>query len=503
LRDDTYQDQALRVWRGSELLSNILYTGDLRSKVSWIAAHVFGALALLWIALANGFPLVFPDSGSYLRVGTELHYLSDRPVIYGLMIAPFARIGGLWSIVAAQALLTTFIIGIAFKAITGRRSAILLFLTLLGLAAMSSLPWFVGQIMPDFLTGLVALLVFQVLFAPDGGTRWSRWWPPALLVPLIAAHLSHLPLAAALIAIGGAIAVSRRIPLISMRLGRAILALVVALTGLCCLNFIGAQRFAPSVESNMFLAARLFDGRVGQPVLDDLCRTEVLRLCSVRTMVSDPRRAMPGQDYLWTDYMRARLAAHDVDELRTEEMALVRRAIRERPSSVLRLAFRGWLEQLINARSADGMVPYGEDMQIARQIRVHFPASAAAFQASREQQGTLQEIAVYPVEWIALAVAIMAPFILYFAIRRGDSTMIGLSAIVITTILVNAAVCGILSGPADRYQSRVIWLLPLLGALALSRKLARAVPALVEHGRGTATANDDGPAVPHREQPSS
>jgi hypothetical protein len=31
-------------------------------------------------------------------------------------------------------------------------------------------------------------------------------------------------------------------------------------------------------------------------------------------------------------------------------------------------------------------------------------------------------------------------------------------------VLLNAAVCGVLSGPHDRYQARTIWLVPLLAA---------------------------------------
>jgi hypothetical protein len=65
-------------------------------------------------------------------------------------------------------------------------------------------------------------------------------------------------------------------------------------------------------------------------------------------------------------------------------------------------------------------------------------------------------------------VACLSPFILVRAIRRGDDAMIGLVSIILTTVIVNAAVCGILSGPADRYESRVLWLLPLLGLLTVA-----------------------------------
>ena len=443
------------------------------TKILWLIAHICGGAALLWIAFVNGYPLLYPDSGSYLRVGTELHFLTDRPIVYGLMIASFARIGGLWAIIVAQALLTSFLIGATVKIITGRRSAILLFLCLLGLALFSSLPWFVGQIMPDLLPALMALLIFDILFAPDIETTWRRWWPPILLVPLLATHLSNLPIAVALIAIGGVTAAWWRVPHIRMRVGRAMVAFIAALIGLCCLNFIGVHHFAPSIESNRFLAARLFDGRVGQPVLDGMCRAETLRLCSVRAMLDDPRRAQPGQDYLWND-IGDLLATQDVEGLRAEERIFVRRTIRERPLAVVRLALTSWLEQLVDARSADGMVPYPEEKQVMRQIRIHFPQSEAALHASRQQHGTLQNLAIFPDRLLSLAMALLTPFFLIRAAQRKDTVMIGFVSVVLATVLINAAVCGILAGPTDRYQSRVIWLLPLLGALAFSRKLQEA-----------------------------
>ena len=51
--------------------------------------------------------------------------------------------------------------------------------------------------------------------------------------------------------------------------------------------------------------------------------------------------------------------------------------------------------------------------------------------------------------------------------------------LLVAVLIVNAAICGILSGPFERYQSRLIWLLPVglgLTACALPMGLERAVP---------------------------
>ena len=50
--------------------------------------------------------------------------------------------------------------------------------------------------------------------------------------------------------------------------------------------------------------------------------------------------------------------------------------------------------------------------------------------------------------------------------------------LVLAALLLNAAICGVLSGPNDRYQARVAWLLPLMaaGLMARSRQPRAAAP---------------------------
>jgi hypothetical protein len=44
------------------------------------------------------------------------------------------------------------------------------------------------------------------------------------------------------------------------------------------------------------------------------------------------------------------------------------------------------------------------------------------------------------------------------------------AAIIFLGVALNAVICGVLSGPYDRYQARVIWLVPLMAALAFFRQ---------------------------------
>jgi hypothetical protein len=69
--------------------------------------------------------------------------------------------------------------------------------------------------------------------------------------------------------------------------------------------------------------------------------------------------------------------------------------------------------------------------------------------------------------------------------RRRHSRLIGLSAVVVFVTLANALVTGVLSNVEARYESRVIWLVPLLAVLFVLQwlnhkftrvKLCRAIP---------------------------
>lgn len=440
-----------------------------RTYLMWIAAYGIGALAISWIALVNGFPMMFADSGSYIAVGTELAYVSDRSVTYGLLIAPFTYLIGLWGPVVLQALTASWLIGEVVVVIINRRSPTALLLILIALAAISSLPWFIGQIMPDLATSLIPLILYLILFSPVQG--WIAWFRFVLLTGLITLHLSHLPITAGLIGIAGALLVLRQgWHSMLRRITPAVAALMFATVGLCTITYFATGAFRPSMESSKFLVAKLFDSKLGQPVLNRLCITETWRLCKARSFVEDPRRDLHGQDYLWaSDSPRLALQRADPVALRAEEGAFARRVFQEDFAGVLRIAVISWRDQLTRARAADGMITYPERFLVTKQIHSHFPVGSASYESSMQQRGDLQKLAIMPDRVIALIILLLTPIMIWRAVRKSDDKMLAFITMVLSTIVVNAAVCGILSGPVDRYQSRVLWLLPLLGLVGLAK----------------------------------
>jgi len=62
--------------------------------------------------------------------------------------------------------------------------------------------------------------------------------------------------------------------------------------------------------------------------------------------------------------------------------------------------------------------------------------------------------------------------ILTWAIRAKRFFGAALPVFVLAALIGNAIVCGVLSGPHDRYQSRLMWLAPFAVALALRDRIS-------------------------------
>ena len=60
---------------------------------------------------------------------------------------------------------------------------------------------------------------------------------------------------------------------------------------------------------------------------------------------------------------------------------------------------------------------------------------------------------------------------------RADIASRQLVLAVLAALILNAAVCGVLSGPQHRYQGRIVWLLPLLAGALLLQPVGRLSPA--------------------------
>jgi hypothetical protein len=95
----------------------------------------------------------------------------------------------------------------------------------------------------------------------------------------------------------------------------------------------------------------------------------------------------------------------------------------------------------------------------------------AAHQQHNDLNFNLIDKVHIPVAWAAMA---LLPLLIVLGWRNAAFADIGiLATTIVLSLLGNAAVCGIISNPHDRYGSRIVWIAALAVAMATWRAAAQ------------------------------
>jgi hypothetical protein len=428
------------------------------------------------LALYNGFPLAYSDSGNYLDNAIALlhgrrPWFFFRPATYGAFLAPFASAGTLWLLPVAQGLLVAGTVDAALRSATIALPARRLIPLFALLSALTSLPWFSGQIMPDILAPVVILLSFVLVWTPLSRSR--ALWPAFVLLSFaIAAHLSHFPLYGALFLAGlaGRLATDpdlrswRRAGVLVLRAGGP---LALAVLAVVTPNYLFYRQPVLSRSSSIFLLAHLVGDGAALRYLERACPTRGYALCAERAGL----RA-DNDWFLWSaDGPRARseqaMARGDSTLLR-EAPLIVAGTLRQEWAAVLARSLGAGIEQLATFGIHPGEHYFSPS--VAASIERLGPGPARAYRASRQANGTLPSTAATALHYAAVGVALVA---LLWSLPRLRGPRHRPFRILVATVffglVVNAGVLAGLSTVHPRYQSRVVWLVVLLGAVAAFR----------------------------------
>jgi hypothetical protein len=453
-------------------------TGAVRpNRIDALAVAAL-TLVLLIPAIANGFPLVFPDSGTYLGIAFGREYAIDRSSFYGFFLKPLVALGpntvGLWIAVAFQAALVAACLWAAARALGLHGLGGLALVA--GIAALTSLPWHAGQFMPDAFTGLVLLTAWLASSRDPADHGAPLLWLAAILAALM--HYTHLPLLllAALAGIGAEMLTGLAVRAAMRRAVAAMLA--VAITAAIHLggNALVLERASVSPMGPLFLFARLQEDGLMAPWLQRHCGKDAPpKLCAIA-----PTLPRDSQQLLW-DFERSPLGKmifHPVSD--AERWAWIDRmdaanrgAIGEAPFKFIDGSLHGAAEQFVHFQAIDDLCPDScRDVTggIGYSLQRYRPATVPALHASMQAQGTTPKALVRAITTPVAAIGlILLPWLAWLAWRRRDAPALSLLVALLVGLMVNAALGGALSDVHDRYQSRLIWLAPMIAAMLAMR----------------------------------
>jgi hypothetical protein len=447
-------------------------TDILRARAAgsfWLRLAVV-ALPVLMIAPAlwNGYPVLQWDTGGYLARWYEGYLVPSRSTVFGLYLH-YGESSGFWINLALQSLATLWLLQLTLRVLNLMQTFRLVAISLL-LILSTALPWLASMLLTDIFAGLSVLSLFLLVV---GAGRISAPEKAALFVFTAFASATHSATLGVLLGLCAAGWIMRpwlgpRLPLAGLI--QASLTIIAGGVMLVAANHALSGKWAWTPGGYGVAFGRMMQDGIVARYLDDHCAHEKFKLCPYRDQL--PATA---DEFLWGRSMFNTLGRF---EGMNDEMGyIVVHSLAEYPAWQAGAALRAMGEQLLHVATGEGTngwTPHTHGI-IARYI----PAQVAPMRAARQQQWGED---FGRANWLHVPVALLSMLALVgllahrLANRRLDDLTL-LAATVTLALLGNAFICGVISGPHDRYGARMVWIATFVVLIALTRRFGDDEPA--------------------------
>lgn len=452
--------------------------------------------ALLMPAIVNGSALPFPDSVSYIKGGPlaleKLGELIDKLIphsssqldstvttgdvnsekapsgdaiagmrsatysVYAYLMGALANNG--FFIVAGQAAMTAFTVMLFFRSFVPTLSARDFMFTVAAITFLTSAPWYSSFAMPDILGAAAVLTMVMFFFHSEKLNRLEKAALSVITAFAITAHPGNLLLVAALTGFGVVERITRDIrakrSFAFTVYGWAIAPLALGVGAILAISVLGFGEASVAPKRYPFALARSVTDGPAFWHLEKHCDTYQYAVCEVFDEI--PRGV---GEFLWEETgLRYRATPEQLDRIRAEEMVIVTRAAREYPMAQFRTALKNTYDQIKRI----GIPSVGLGHKLMKDDGGEWKIVEAEGEYSRFVQ---------PIETVQIIIVYLSLGMLAYLILRRKSVgtnELRVIAFIAAALFVNAVICGVLSGPADRYQGRLIWIAPMVAILLVA-----------------------------------
>lgn len=435
--------------------------------------------ALCFPALINRGPLLFVDTRSYYLgghaavdkvismfarhadAGTEDVVQAARgvrSVFYSLFTYVPASIASLGLVIVLQAMIVSWLLRQVFDLACPRRPRWQASLFIMTLALASTLSWTASMVMPDIFTSILALSVIVSIIGWDRIGLLTRWALLGCIAGSVVMHLTNLPLAIGLLAVG-AIIRFRQLWLERTRFALVGAALAVGAMAMLAVGVVGFHQWSMAPQAPPFLLARSIQDGPGRLYLQDHCPQIGLAMCRHLDRINPDSI----DDFVWhQNGVYSTVSAQERAELRAEDKRIYVAAALEHPWMQAEAIMRNAIHQLFLFTLRDCIIPSDAEYDSTGITLVTDDPAVT--------KPLWQAIAAVPIYAVVFGSLCCAAW----AWQRGrlDHDQKQLFAFVIATVLIEAA-AGAFSEPAPRYEARVIWLIPMLALLLSYRRAER------------------------------
>ncbi|HLX16209.1 MAG TPA: hypothetical protein VKS24_13510 [Bradyrhizobium sp.] len=430
----------------------------------WVTAIAI-PLMLLAPALWNGYPLLQSDTGGYLARWYEGYLVPSRSTVFGLYLH-FGEDSYFWVNLGIQVLAVMWILQLTLRVFGMARPQRLLALCF-ALTLTTALPWLASMLLTDIFAGLSVLSLFLLVLHGEETSGTEKW---ALFVFTAFAAASHSATLAVLLGLCCAGWMARpflreRIAIAGLTQGS--LTIVAGALMLLSANFALSGQLAWTPGGYAIAFARMLQDGIVTRYLGDHCPAQNLKLCPYRDQLQET-----ADEFLWSrESVFNRLGRFK--GLGEEMGFIVTHSLADYPLWQAEAAMAAAGRQLIfvaTGENANRPIPHTHGT-----IERYLPKQLKLVRAAYQQNNY---IAFGPINLVHVPVALISTMLVFgmfaTAIRRrklDDLTL--LAATVSLALLGNAIVCGAISGPHDRYGSRLVWVATFTVLIAALRRFTR------------------------------
>jgi putative flippase GtrA len=484
-----------------------------------LLALIAATLLMMAVAFADGRPAVFYDSHSYDVMGrnlietveqypqsiafkmkpgvrrdalpvrsdseTDAHVMGARSGYYGALLHLTWVIGSIWLLAAIQSFLAAWVVYLLWRTLAPKAPPWSYLAVVAATVIGTSVSFFTTFAMPDIFAGIGGAAMVLILSQADRLKRREMvglWLLSAFAMTI---HKSHLGTGLVVAVAGAGLVWLMGLPLANAwrRMALLLLAAFVAWFAGFAADQAYQARTGYKLGHPPFMMARVLADGPGRAYMRYACaHGEPYALCKYQANVGNSTDLI-----LWSD--RQKLGVFNIsdwntrDRLEKEENKFVIGTVMFDPVGQAAASLGNWWEQFIAYQVDDPLRNPAAYLRGRYWPTTALPKMIPNFAACRppgdcrppftfkllaDWHGAVLGASILLMLW-RLTRADVRQGLLKRGLKSDDEPTRVLSVILLLlgVAATNAAICGVLSGPFARYQSRLIWLLPVGAGLMM------------------------------------
>jgi len=420
---------------------------------------------LCWLAFHNRYPLVFnADTAMYIEAARSGIVGNDRPILYGLFMIFGDWKHSAWLVISIQSFIVSLLFFYCFKYFTPShlsnslklRVTYLMFITLIsfGMGASFTVCWLIS----DVFTPVTIMSIGLLLFASHI-TKIDK-----IVISLIAIigtgmHNSNFFIALGTLLVLIIILFNKQVRKIYTKIGLnngrfayLIILLIISNLLVRSIHYHYRGGFQSSRGGVFFFMGSLVEMGIIDTYLGENCGVKNYRICKMRDTIPN--------NFVWDTRSPFQRTGGWYSKTNESEYTSIIKDIVTTPRYAKTVLIKSSLNTLKQFFYYDTGEAYRPWDRVNSAIYDAFPKEYLSYLESKQSKGQLDFTLINFLQKVVFGLCLFV-YAIVFSKGKRNMPIVALTVFIILSLIINAWLCGTFSGVYPRYQSRVVWLMPL------------------------------------------